>query len=112
MRLVDAVGWAGAGCLLLAYALLSGGRLTVDVPYHLLNLAGAAGLAVNGAAHGAWPSAALNVVWFGIGALALRRRPVRSADAPSAGPSVCCPACRNQDPSPSSRPSPWPPPSA
>jgi hypothetical protein len=71
--LADATGWAGAACLLLAYAGLSGGRLAVGVRYHLLNLAGAGGLAVNGAVHHAWPSTALNLVWLGIGITALHR---------------------------------------
>jgi hypothetical protein len=73
--LADVVGWLGAGCLLLAYALVSAGRLAVGPAFHLLNLAGAVGLAVNGAAHGAWPSTALNVIWLGIGLIALYRRP-------------------------------------
>ena len=73
MLLADAVGWAGAAGLLLAYARLSSGRLTVGWRYHLLNLAGAGGLAVNGAVHHAWPSTALNLVWLGIGVTALHR---------------------------------------
>jgi hypothetical protein len=75
----DVIGWAGAACLLLAYAWLSSGRLTVGLRYHLLNLAGAGGLAVNGAVHHAWPSTALNVVWLGIGLAALRAA-LRAAD--------------------------------
>jgi hypothetical protein len=73
MLLADAIGWAGAGCLLLSYVGLSIGRLAVGVRYHLLNLAGAGGLAVNGAFHHAWPSTALNLVWLGIGLTALYR---------------------------------------
>jgi DNA-binding PadR family transcriptional regulator len=69
--LVDAVGWAAAGCLLVGYALLSSGRLGPGPRYHLLNLAGAVGLAANGAYHRAWPSTAVNVVWLGIGLTAL-----------------------------------------
>ena len=71
--LADAIGWAGALCLLLAYAGLATSRLTAGAPYHVLNLVGAGGLAFNGAYHHAWPSVALNVVWLGIGAVALRR---------------------------------------
>jgi len=71
--LADAIGWAGAVCLLLAYAGLATRRLTAGARYHVLNLAGAGGLAFNGAYHHAWPSVALNVVWLGIGAVALRR---------------------------------------
>jgi hypothetical protein len=72
MLLADATGWAGAACLLFAYAQLSSGRLAVDMRYHLLNLAGALGLTVNGVVHGAWPSTALNLIWLGIGLRALR----------------------------------------
>lgn len=71
--LADAIGWAGAAYLLLAYARLSSRRLAVGVRYHLLNLAGAGGLAVNGAFHHAWPSTMLNLVWLGIGLVALHR---------------------------------------
>jgi hypothetical protein len=35
--IADAIGWAGAAWLLLAYARLSSGRLTAGVRYHLLN---------------------------------------------------------------------------
>jgi hypothetical protein len=72
--LVDVIGWLGAGCLLLAYAALATRRLPAGPAYHVLNLLGAGGLAFNGAYHHAWPSAALNVIWLGIGALALRGR--------------------------------------
>ena len=70
--LADAIGWAGAGCLLLAYAQLSSGRLAIGLRYHLLNLAGAGALAFNGAFHRAWPSTVLNLIWLGIGLTALR----------------------------------------
>jgi hypothetical protein len=71
--LVDVVGWIGAAMLLLAYGLLAARRLADGRTYHVLNVLGAAGLTVNGAAHGAWPSVALNVVWIALGALAVRR---------------------------------------
>jgi hypothetical protein len=71
----DAIGWAGAACLLFAYAQLCSGRLTVGVRFHLLNLAGSLGLAANGVFHRAWPSAALNLIWLGIGLTALYRKP-------------------------------------
>lgn len=70
---VDVVGWLGAGCLLLAYALLSAGRLRARIGYQLLNLAGAVGLAVNTAYYRAWPSVAVNLVWLVIGVLAVWR---------------------------------------
>jgi hypothetical protein len=48
------------------------------VRYQLLNLAGATGLAVNGTFHHAWPSTALNLIWLGIGLIALRRAASRT----------------------------------
>ena len=76
--LIDIAGWAGAAALLLAYAVVSTGRLSGrSVGFQALNLLGAVGLLVNGVWHGAWPSAALNAVWLviGITALARLRRP-------------------------------------
>ncbi len=70
--LVEIVGWAGAAVLLLAYGLLATRRLSDGATYHALNLTGAAGLGLNGAYHGAVPSVALNVVWVGLGLVALR----------------------------------------
>jgi len=72
--LVEVAGWAGAGLILLAYLLLSAGRLTgQSVPYQVMNVAGAAGFIVNGWWHGALPSATLNVIWMMIGAVTLWR---------------------------------------
>ncbi|GAA4606339.1 hypothetical protein BJY16_005779 [Actinoplanes octamycinicus] len=75
MHLADLLGWAGAGALLLAHALVThdpeqaaGGR------YLLLNLAGSAGLAASGVVHAAWPSAVLNLLWLVLGLTAFRRR--------------------------------------
>jgi hypothetical protein len=73
--IAELLGWGGAAALLLAYGLLSARRLTVTGPgYQLLNIAGALGLAVNGAVNGAWPSTALNLLWAAIGVAALLRR--------------------------------------
>jgi hypothetical protein len=70
--LVEVAGWAGAGALLLAYGLVSSGRWRGrSAGFQLLNLAGAAGLLVNGVWHGAWPSVGLNAVWLVIGVVAL-----------------------------------------
>jgi hypothetical protein len=41
--------------------------------YQGMNVVGAAGFVVNGAWHGAIPSASLNVIWMVIGAAALLR---------------------------------------
>ena len=57
-----------------AYALLTAGKLTARSPaYQWMNVAGAAGFILNSGWNGAIPSAALNVVWLGIGAYALIR---------------------------------------
>jgi hypothetical protein len=71
---VEVIGWAGAVLILGAYALLSSGRLTAESrTYQLMNIFGAAGFALNSGWNGAYPSAALNVVWMGIGLYAVRR---------------------------------------
>ena len=72
---VELIGWAGAALILGAYALLSSGRLRAEsLTYHLMNIVGAAGFVVNSGWNGAIPSAAMNVVWIGIGLYALRAR--------------------------------------
>lgn len=71
---VDLVGWAGAGLVLVAYALLSAGKLAArGVPYQLMNVFGAVGMLINGYVRGALPSAALNLIWMGIGIYVLAR---------------------------------------
>jgi hypothetical protein len=60
--------------ILLAYLLLSMGRLTGQSPaYQWMNVFGAAGFVVNGWWHAALPSASLNVLWMLIGVFALWR---------------------------------------
>jgi hypothetical protein len=82
--LIEVVGWGGALLILLAYLLLSLGKLTGrSVLYQGLNVVGAAGFAVNGWWHGALPSATLNVVWLLIGAFALWRIRVGRQSAPA-----------------------------
>lgn len=69
----DIIGWIGAAALLLAYALISAGRVGGhDLNYQSLNVAGSLGLMFNSAWYGAYPSAVLNVIWIGIGLFALR----------------------------------------
>ena len=68
---VEIAGWAGAALILLAYLLLSAGRLTgQSLTYQAMNVVGAAGFIVNGWWHGALPSATLNVLWLMIGLFA------------------------------------------
>ena len=72
--LVEVAGWIGAGLILLAYLLLSAGRLTGQSHiYQGMNVVGAAGFVINGWWHGAIPSAVLNIVWMLIGGVALWR---------------------------------------
>jgi hypothetical protein len=72
---VEVIGWAGAALILGAYALLSSGRLTSESrTYQLMNIFGAVGFALNSGWNGAYPSAALNVVWMGIGIYAVRQK--------------------------------------
>lgn len=60
--------------ILLAYLLLSAGRLTgQSLTYQVMNVVGAAGFIVNGWWHGALPSATLNVMWLMIGLFAAIR---------------------------------------
>lgn len=72
--IVEIIGWSAAVLILLAYILLSLGRIAADsVAYQGLNIVGAAGFIINSGINGAIPSAALNVVWLGIGLFALSR---------------------------------------
>jgi hypothetical protein len=81
---INVVGWVGAGLLLLAYGLTSTGRLPPEGwRFQVLNLAGAAALTLNSAYYGAWPSAALNIVWIGIGLFALSRSSRKGAPSGS-----------------------------
>ena len=68
------IGWAAAILILAAYALLTAGKLNADDQvYQWMNVVGAAGFIINSGWNGAIPSAALNVVWAGIGLAALFR---------------------------------------
>lgn len=75
---IEVIGWIGATLIISAYALLSAGKLQGNSrTYHVMNIFGAIGFVVNSGWNGAYPSAALNVLWIGIAAYALlqRRRP-------------------------------------
>ena len=66
--LIEAAGWGGATLILVAYILLSLGRLEGrSRTFQWMNVVGAAGFIVNSGWHGAIPSAALNLVWLGVG---------------------------------------------
>lgn len=85
--LVEVAGWTGAILILLAYLLLSMGRLTgSSFIYQLMNVVGAAGFVLNGWWHGAIPSASLNVIWMMVGAVALWRILARRRETRIPGP--------------------------
>ena len=53
---VEVIGWAGAVLILLAYLLLSAGKVTgQSIVYQAMNVVGAVGFTVNGWWHGAIP---------------------------------------------------------
>ena len=82
---VEVVGWAGALLILLAYILVSLGRVTgQSAAFQWMNLLGAAGFIVNGWWHRALPSATLNVVWMLFAAVALCRLWRRKGSSTSA----------------------------
>ena len=82
---IEGIGWVGALLILVAYALLSAGKLTAqDRSYQWMNVLGAAGFIVNSGWNGAIPSAALNVVWAGIGLAALWKIATRKGSSTSA----------------------------
>jgi hypothetical protein len=79
---VEAVGWIGAALILLGYLMVTTGKLTgQSAAFQWMNVAGAAGFIVNGWWHGALPSTALNVIWMGIGIVALWRITQRRAQS-------------------------------
>ena len=70
--LMEVVGWIGAVLILAGYGLLTAGKVTArSVSYQVINVVGALGFIANSAWNGAWPSAVLNIIWVGIGVVAL-----------------------------------------
>ena len=66
------VGWLGTLSYIIAYLLLSIGKLKAEQKtYHLLNIAGAVGLVVNAIHLKDYPNIIVNIVWFAIGFTAL-----------------------------------------
>lgn len=71
---IEIAGWIGAVLVLLAYVLVSTGRLEGrSIAFQVLNLIGALGFIANTAWHGAIPSMALNIVWSAIALYTLAR---------------------------------------
>ena len=79
---IETVGWIGAALVLLAYWLLSAHKLNSrSVAYQALNIGGSIGLVINTFGNGAIPSAAVNLIWMGIGAHALWRNSRKPQEA-------------------------------
>ena len=73
----DAIGWAGAAALLLAYAMVSSRKVEGNsTAYQLLNVVGSLLLASNTIFYRAYPSFFVNLIWMGIAvfSIATRRR--------------------------------------
>jgi hypothetical protein len=71
----DAIGWAGAAALLVAYATVSFKRLeATSTSYQLLNIIGSLLLAANTVFYRAYPSSFVNLIWMGIAVLSIANR--------------------------------------
>ena len=72
--MIEIVGWTAAVMMLSAYVLLTTGRLrSLSPAYQWLNVLSGAGFIVNSGWNGAYPSAALNLIWMAIGPYGLFR---------------------------------------
>ncbi len=73
--LVAIVGWLGVIFYIMAYLLLSIGKLTAGNPrFHLLNVLGAIGLITDSAYHRDSPNLVVNLVWLLIGIFAIGKQ--------------------------------------
>jgi hypothetical protein len=71
---IDITGWIGGILVLVAFTLISTGRVDKDNPfYHWINIFGALCLIVNTGYLKAYPSMVVNVVWVGVALFALLR---------------------------------------
>jgi hypothetical protein len=71
----DAIGWAGAAFLLVAYAMISAKKLEADsTAYQFLNIIGSLFLVANTIFYRAYPSSFVNVIWAGIAVLSIATR--------------------------------------
>ena len=72
--MIEIVGWTAAVMMLSAYVLLTTGRLrSLSPAYQWLNVLSGAGFILNSGWNGAYPSAALNLIWMTIGLYGLFR---------------------------------------
>ena len=68
--IINSIGWSGSLLLIIAYWLVSKKSIKPESSfYHSLNIGGSILLIVNTYYYGAFPSAAVNIVWVIIGTL-------------------------------------------
>ena len=66
--LADVLGWIGGVLLVIAYAMVSQKKIdSQSVKYQMLNIVGGFLLIINTVFYGAFPSAAVNVIWVVVG---------------------------------------------
>ena len=71
----DAIGWAGAAALLVAYAMVSSKKLEGDsTAFQFLNIVGSLLLAVNTVFYRAYPSSFVNMIWIAIAVFSIATR--------------------------------------
>ena len=71
---LELFGWLGTSLFVIAYYLVSCGKMKVDGrPYQLMNLVGAVAVGASVLPKQAWPAFALEVIWGGIALTALLR---------------------------------------
>lgn len=64
MNVIEAIGWTGAGALLIGFVLNIFGKITAgSAIYLILNLAGSALLLYNAFVNGAYPFVTVNLCW-------------------------------------------------
>ena len=81
---IEIVGWTAAVMMVSAYVLLTTGRLSArSKVYHWLNILSGAGFIVNSGWNGAYPSAAINVVWALIGLYGIFGHSIAGPESPA-----------------------------
>ena len=79
---IEIVGWISVAMMLSAYLLLNAQKVSAKSRlYQWLNVLSGAGFVINSGWNGAYPSAAMNVVWMFIGIFGVLR--VAGARAPA-----------------------------
>jgi len=72
LEFIDILGWIGAIEVIIAYVLVSSGKMTGEsIIYQLLNLTGAVLLIVQTLYKQAYPSAFVNIIWTIIAAYSI-----------------------------------------